>query len=279
METLDTLYMELFTKVMEDDLKSQLYYLSMVADHRNISVDYLLELGALFIPNNDYISHYLGDKVFKSYVGLYYQETCPWTLFVIIPIRNLGGEVVGLVGWDAYNKYKEVAEGEQGLVSYRVSAKSVFAREKYFLSDISCLKKNFEHRVIFITDGVFDAISLNYRGIPAIALLGSSFSQEILYFLSWYKTIYVCADNDVAGSNLVRKLSKAAANVYRVSQSSTKDIEELLRRDGIDGPITKQLKSLVTCPIRGNVMLGGSQNTSSFGVRRLRLDSITRNKP
>ena len=269
MDTLDSLYMELYTKVVEDDLASQTYYLSMVEEQRKISVDYLLELGAMFIPNNEYIAHYLGDKVYKSYAGLYYQETCPWTLFVLIPVRSLSGEVVGLVGWDAYNKYKETVEGPQGLVSYRVSAKSVFPREKYFLTDVNCLRKTFHHRVIFVTDGVFDALSLNYRGIPAIALLGSSFSQEILYFLSWYKTIYVCADNDSAGNNVVRKLSRAVPGVHRVTQSKTKDIEELLRSDGRDGPITLQLRGLLSNPICADVTLDAVQTRSR--IRRFEL--------
>ena len=245
MATLDQLYLELYSKVLEDDLASQQYYLSVVEDQRKIPVDYLLALGALFIPNNEYIAHYLGKQAFDSMVGLYFENRCPWTLFVVIPIRNLSGEIMGLVGWDAYNKYKELTEGQQGLVSYRVSPKSVFPRDRYFLSDVECLKKNFDKRVLFITDGVFDAISLSYRGIPAIALLGSSFSREILYFLSWYKAVYVCTDNDSAGVSLYRKLDRATSNVYRLTQNRTKDIEELLRTDGINGPITEQLYTLL----------------------------------
>lgn len=254
-DSLNTLYLELFDKVLQDDEHSQRYYLSVVEEQRHISVDYLLSQGVLFIPNNDYISHYLGDKVFRSPAGLYYQDRCPWTLFVLLPIRDLSGEVTGLVGWDAYNKYKEVAEGEKGLVAYRVSAKSVFSRERYFLTDIDCLERNFNQRVIFITDGVFDAVALNYRGIPAIALLGSTFSQEVLYFLGWYKHIYVCADNDKAGLALFGKLNRALAGVHRISQRRTKDIEELLRSDGIDGPVTRQLLNLVTNPVPYDVKL------------------------
>ena len=231
----------------------------MVESQRKISVDYLFELGALFIPNNEYIEHYLGADAKRSNAGLYYEDQCPWTLFVVIPVRDLSGEIVGLVGWDAYNKYKEIAEGEKGLVSYRVSAKSVFNRDRYFLSDVDCLKRNFDKRVLFVTDGVFDALSLNYRGIPAIALLGSSFSKEIIYFLSWYKAVYVCADNDSAGLSLVRKLSKAVPNVHRVIQNKTKDIEELLRRD--EGEIKAQLLSLMDNPIGDDVVLFGSNKS------------------
>ena len=254
-ESLDQLYKELYTRVVEDDMSSQEYYLSMVAEQRKIPISYLLQLGALFIPNNDYITHYLGDKALTSSAGLYYNGSCPWCLFMVLPIRNLAGEVKGLVGWDAYNKYRELSEGVQGLVSYRVSAKSVFERERYFLSDIDCLKVNFSKRVIFITDGVFDALALSYRELPSIALLGSSFSREVIYFLSWYHNIYVCTDNDSAGLNLYRKLARALQNVCRVTQNQTKDVEEFLRNDGFGGPRTMQLRKLVDNPTNSDYML------------------------
>lgn len=255
MDNLDSLYRELHNKVMVDDLQSQEYYLSMVAEQRQIDIMYLLELGAMFIPNNEYIAHYLGDKVYTAHTGFYYDKSCPWTLFVILPIRNLAGEIKGIVGWDAYNKFKELETGDKGYSAYRVSAKAIFSREKFFLTDVDCLHRQFEHRVIFVTDGVFDSVSLNYRGVPAIALLGSSFSREIIYFLNWYKAIYVCADNDRAGIALADKLSKAVPNVHRVIQNKTKDIEELLRTDGVDGPVTSQLLGLMRNPVRDDFIL------------------------
>lgn len=263
-ETLHELYSSLNSLVVSDDINSQLYYLGMVEEHRHIPVDYLIELGVMFIPNNEYIRYYLGNRLDGSNVGLYYGDNCAWTLFVTIPIRDLSGTICGIVGWDAYNKYKSITEGQQDLPSYKVSHKSVFPREKYFLGDIECLKRNFDSRVVFVTDGVFDALSLSYRNIPAVALLGSSFSSELLYFFSWYKVIYICADNDEAGNKLYERLRRANSNVYCVRQNKTKDIEELLRTDGKDGPITRQLKSLVVSPVRSDVMLEGA------GSRRFR---------
>lgn len=247
--------MDLFSKVMDDDISSQRYYLNVVETQRKISVDYLLEQGALFIPNNDYITHYLGARALQHNLGLYYQEQCSWALFVVLPIRDLTGTVVGLVGWDAYNKYKEIAEGEVGLASYKVSAKAIFNRDRYFLTDVSCVERQFQYRTIFVTDGVFDSVALNYRGIPAVALLGSTFSKEVLYFLSWFEHIYVCADNDKAGMSLVKRLSRSLSGVHALLQGKTKDIEELLRGDGLDGPVTQQLKSLLVNPIDRDVSL------------------------
>lgn len=259
MASLHELYTELYNKVMDDDIDSQLYYLSAVEDQRKISVEYLLSLGILFIPNNEYIFYYLGDKVYNSNSGLYYGDKCPWTLFVTIPIRDISGTIVGIVGWDAYNKYKELEEGAVGLSTYRVSPSSVFKRESYFLTDVNCLKANFDKGVVFVTDGVFDTISLCYRGIPSVALLGSSFSKEILYFLSWYKHIYVCADNDTAGLKLYQRLKKSISGVHRVIQATAKDIEEALRDDGIDGPKTTMLRNTVNSPIGTDLYIGSER--------------------
>ncbi len=255
MATLSELYNKLVSSVYEDDMRSQEYYLSMVEDQRKIPVNYLLERGALFIPNKDYIRYYLGSAADTYNLGFYDGDYCNWTLFVIFPITDLVGDVVGIVGWDANNKNRELTEGEVGLPMYNVSNKHIFQKDRYFLSDVELLHREFDKRILFVVDGVFDSIALNYRGIPAISLLGSMVSREVLYFLRWYKCIYTLQDNDTAGTNLYKRLAKALPKVHRVFQSGAKDIEELLRGDGEDGPITKQIKSLLTSPVYGDTYL------------------------
>ena len=254
-KTLHELYTRLVSEVYEDDIESQRYYLSVIETQRNISVDYLLERGFLFIPNNDYIRHYLGADCLTFGSELYAGESCIWTLFATIPIMDLSQDVVGLVGWDALNKYKESQGESLGLPMYKVSSKHVFPRDKYFLTDVPLLKRTFAHRTIFITDGVFDSVALNYRKIPAIALLGSTFSPEILYFLRWYKHIYVCADNDSAGLKLYNRLRTALPGVHRVVQGKSKDIEELLRGEDVNGSVTKQLLSALGNPVGADIIL------------------------
>ena len=205
--TFHDMYMRLIDSVYSEDLEVQEKYLSVVETQRNIPVEYLLRRGCLFVPNNEYLHYHLGHEADIFGYELYNECKCLWTHFVLLPIHNLLGDVVGLTGWDAYHKYIEITE----------------------------------ERSIFITDGVFDSVALNSRGIPALALLGSTFSKENLYFLRWYKNVYVCADNDRAGLQLYSKLSKSLPHVYKVVQSKAKDIEELLREDPVDGPLTRQL--------------------------------------
>lgn len=254
-KSLHEVYHTLLDRVYTDDIESQMYYQDVVQTHRNISVDYLQQRGCLFIPNNEYIRHYIGEDANTYGCELYIDETCLWTLFFLIPILDLAEDVVGLVGWDLQNKYLEASGAEQGLPMYKVSSKNVFAREKFFLADIPLLKKTFDTRTIFITDGVFDSMALNYRGIPAIALLGSTFSREVLFFLRWYNHVYVCADNDAAGVSLYRKLSRALPRVHRVIQSGAKDIEEFLRSEDLNGPRTMALRAVLGENRQGDLYL------------------------
>lgn len=244
-KSLHELYMRFVSDAYEDDMSAQRYYLSMIEEERKIPVEYLISRGMTFVPNNDYIRHYLGNDANTYGAELYIEDRCMWALYALIPVMDLSEDVVGLVGWDAQHKYQELVEGATGLPMYRVSSKNVFARERYFLADVPLLKQCFDQRVLFIVDGVFDSVSLNYRGLPAISLLGSTFSREVLYFLRWYKSIYVLCDNDAAGNSLLSKLRKSLPAVYRVSQNKEKDIEKLLRSDGADGPITQQLKEII----------------------------------
>lgn len=257
MEKLDlnTVYNHLVEVVYSDDIESQVHYLRIVSEMRSIPVEYLLQRGCLFIPNNDYIRHYLGKEAYTYGCEFYIEDSCLWALYVLIPIKDLSGEIVGIVGWDFQNKYLEVMEGQKGLPMYRVSSKNVFPREKYFLSDIDVLKRYFDKRTIFIVDGVFDSLCLNYRDLPAISLLGSTFSQEILYFLRWYKNIYVICDNDSAGNILFQRLKNSLSGVYRISQNKTKDIEELLRSEDLNGNITQQLIHIRDAAPRMDIIL------------------------
>lgn len=252
---MNELYGRLVELVYTDDIEAQRTYLSYIADMRKVPVEYLMERGALFFPNNEYIHHYLHSDADAWGPGLYESDFCPWTLFAVLPIMDLVGDVVGLVGYDVQNKWKTDNEGAVGLPIYKVSSKLTFQRDKYFLTDIEVLKKEFSKRTILIVDGVFDSVSLNYRGLPAISLLGSLVSPEVLYFLRWYKGIYVIADNDTAGAQLFNRLSYALPGVRRVFQNKGKDIEQVLRGDGFNGPITKQLWDVVNnCP-KDNIYL------------------------
>lgn len=226
---------------MSEELQPLTNYLSVIKEERNIPVEYLLQRKALFIPNNDYIRYFIGNTDNGQFYNI--DGTCLWTHFFIFPVEDLTKEIVGFCGWDAYNKYKVITGEAESLPMYKVSN---FERNKYFFADIDLLRDKFDCNVIFVVDGLFDGLSLSYHGIPNISLLGSRFSQEVLYFLRWYKAVYVISDNDSAGLGLYRSLKRSLPNVHRVIQSKCKDIEEYLREDKVkEGKITKQFYDIL----------------------------------
>ena len=139
---------------------------------------------------------------------------------------------------------------------YKVSSSEVFDRSKYFLTDVNLLKELFSKRVIFVVDGVFDSMNLNRLGVPAISALGSYVSQSLLYFLRWFKFVYVVHDNDPAGMALTKRLQRSLPSVFPVSQTLCKDIDEFIRTSKEHEEAAKQFFSnLVEHPVAAPQML------------------------
>lgn len=252
MKTFHTIYSNLLNKIYQDDLQSQRYYLQFVADNRKIPIEYLLKRRVIFVPNNDYLHYYGGDEILNSNYDLYYERSCKWVHFLLIPIQDLSQNIVGVVGWDINHKAR-AEDGEKGLEMYRTSNKFVMNKSHYFLTDTKLIESTFDKSVIFVVDGVFDSISLNSIGIPAISLLGSNTSTTLYYFLRWYSYVYVIPDNDIAGFNLLKRLKQAVPNVYGIYQPKAKDIDELLKLQ--PDTTKKQLLSLISEPIPEGVYL------------------------
>lgn len=229
--TLNDFYSQLLQRVFATDFEEQLTYLSVVADTRHIPVEWLVEQGIFFIPNNDYVTYHMGVGAKDPDYGFYLNGDCIWNQFVVIPVRDLANKVVGLTGWDAKNKYLVEYKGEVGLPMYKVSGKYLFNREDRFLTIPTLLRDKFSCGTIFLVDGVFDCLSLCQKGVPTIAMLGSTLSGTVAYFLRWYRKVYVVKDNDDAGNKLLQRVRAMVPSVRAVIQSKTKDIEEYLRDD------------------------------------------------
>lgn len=112
-------------------------------------------------------------------------------------IFNLSGQIVG------FQQYRPLADKswhndprEGRYFTFRKSPTvAVFGVESLHLTP----------EVVFVTEGVFDAVRLTERGASAIAILSNDPSTDVRNFLSSLgrKVVAVC-DNDIAG----RKLAK-----------------------------------------------------------------------
>lgn len=242
----------LIERIYSEDRKSQDYYLQPIAEMRKIPLEYLHKIGAFFVPNNEYIQYYGGTETLRREYDFYLNGYCSWTHFLMIPIKNLSGRIHGFVGWDV-NNYVKRLNGAIDLPTYKTSNKFVFNKNHFFLTDTEVLRANFKHSTIFVVDGVFDAISLNCRGIPAVGLLGSSVSPLHYYFLHWFSHIYVVTDNDDAGLKLYRKIHYGIPRTIRMMQAKTKDIDDFFKV--YPDAAEKHFKPLLANPKRSNFII------------------------
>lgn len=246
--------LNLIERIYADDMESQDYYLNLLGQAREIPLDYLKSLGAFFVPNNDYIKYYGGNDSLNPDFDLYTYGQCLWTHFLVIPVKNLSGKICGFVGWDANNSLKKAEGIATDLSTYRVSNKRVFDKNHYFLADVKVLEENYHNGVLFVVDGVFDSLSLNCRGIPAISLLGSYPSALHYYFLHWFSHIYVITDNDKAGCDLYRWIHRAIPRTRRITQTGCKDIDAFLKQ--YPGIAERELFEILRNPLNRDYEIG-----------------------
>ncbi|HIH2763686.1 MAG TPA: DNA primase [Candidatus Azoamicus sp.] len=109
---------------------------------------------------------------------------------LIIPIRNIKGEYIGIGGRTIYNnlKPKYINSPESNFFSKKKTLYGIYEIKDYSIN-------------LIIVEGYFDVIKLHQIGITnVLAILGTSFSKEHLIILkSLCKKITFCFDGDIPG--------------------------------------------------------------------------------
>lgn len=232
-------------KIYSEDMESQLSFIKTVAeDVREVSADLLISMKAFFVPNNDYMIKYFGEGIQDYEYDCYWQGECVWQGYLIIPVTNINGRIVGFTGFNAYNRLVSIEENKWDLQYYRVSSDRLFNKSNYVFCPNGVIQKAIKDGYIVITDGNFDMLSLNMYGINAGALLGSYLSEVIIAQLLFIDKIYVSCDNDEAGVKLVQRMKKKLNNVYYLKQNGFKDIDDLLKSKYRDRFLTEFKKVL-----------------------------------
>jgi len=75
--------------------------------------------------------------------------------------------------------------------------------------------------IVYVVDGIWDSITLNFLGFPCISLMGSRVSEYISKILALYKRLILVADNDKAGVDLFIDLSKSLFKIEFANYSKT----------------------------------------------------------
>lgn len=238
-------------KIWEVDSEYQEEILKdFMRDIRNIPENYLDEyvnrlksIGAFFNPNDEYMKIVFGSEITQSRYGIYdSDESNKYTMRLMMPLRFFDNSIVGFVG------YSPVENTEGRTIKYLYPRKEVLEKSRILATEVDVFKKAINDGYICLTDGYFDAFSLNVYGINAASLCGSAVTKYHKLFLSKIKTKIIIPDNDKAGTKLEKSIKSLWPNSRAIHQSETKDIDEFL---GNSTNIEKMQKSFTDWKKRG----------------------------
>lgn len=231
--SLDSIYRDGVAKVWEKDAVSQKNYLDIVSKTRNMpSIDFK-SLNAFFIPNDDYVPTYFGEEIRNREYGFYDDSAqfCYWNNCLVIPIHNVADKIVSVVGFNPF-RYVEAKENQDWSINYYIYASaSHFKKGSHLFYLEGCFSRAMDEGYLFLTDGIFDTVSMQLAGFNTAALMGSSLTQELSAILRFIDRLIIVIDNDEAGQKLANDIKRAHKNVTIVKQGVTKDVDDLLKSD------------------------------------------------
>lgn len=153
--------------------------------------------------------------------------------YVMIPIRDLNGELVGFVGRDTTGK------SEKRFLNFSGSVR------KYLFGLYECKEWIKDKGYVVIVEGVFDVLKAQQGGIVAVGLMGKMMSDDqlgqLLKVTDRGTRVFVLLDSDAENEakELVECLKSYFDNVYLVKLGECKDIGDM----DIEGVM--RLKSLL----------------------------------
>ncbi len=109
----------------------------------------------------------------------------------VVPIRDIAGKVTALVGW-----YPDVKK-------YVTTPTYGFIRDAQFFN-IECYKHSITacNGVVYLVEGIFDAISLRSLGLPALGNMGLEMSPLKTQMLLRFKKVIAIPDTDNSGKGV-----------------------------------------------------------------------------
>lgn len=111
----------------------------------------------------------------------------------VLPIRGIDGLVCALVGWDRFG----------GARKYVTTPTFGFSRDATFFNFDSFTESMTRWGgVVFLVEGIFDAVALRSLGIPALGNQGLDLSSVKRQMLTRYTKVVAIHDNDTAGWGL-----------------------------------------------------------------------------
>lgn len=187
-------------------------------------VKYLRNMQAFMNANEDYMPTIFGESIRSLEYGVYDSEVSNrYEGRFIMPLRFLDNTVQGFVGWSPVDNPLEQT------IKYLYPKKEILKKANVLFCTKEIYLKALRDGYICLTDGLFDAVSLNVIGINAASFCGSAITEFHKYALSKIKHKIIVPDNDTAGTKLLDNAKFLMSNVHAIFQTETKDIDDYLK--------------------------------------------------
>lgn len=241
---LDTVYRHGIRRVWEEDTESQLQYTSIIEQVRNIKGVDFRQINSFFIPNDNYVKEYFESEITEPEYGFYnHSDVCFWNNCLVLPIYNVADKVVSVAGFNPI-KYVKAKETLDWSLNYYIYASSrLFKKGSFMFYLEGCYQRALDDGYLFITDGIWDTISVQLAGFNAAALMGSTVTPEIAAMLRFINRLILAIDNDEAGQKLAYDIKRIHPRVTVLKQGKTKDIDDLLKSEYRDSAIAELQKA------------------------------------
>lgn len=228
------LYTDGVNKVYETDFETQKHYLTVLCKElRNMEPEALYDFKAFFVPNQDYLATMFGKEAEEPLYDLYdFDGRCHWHGYIMVPVENIVGDVVGFVGYDALTRIDTIGTDKPRGVVYKYSSNSIFKRSNYIHVRSDVYLRALREGYIFAPDGTFDMINSVANGINACSMFGSYVNDCTAAQLKFIDRVYVPVDNDDAGERLGEMLrGRLGCKTIIVRQNKFKDLDDVLKSE------------------------------------------------
>ena len=152
-----------------------------------------LHIGQSFLPDISAI----GDRA--KDLGIYTEDD--YYLMdgrYVVPIYDIESNLVAMVGW--YPDYKK----------YITTSSMFFAKNMLYFNIDHAYRLSWAKfdGVVFLVEGIFDALSLRAIGLPAIATMGANVSSPKSELLKLFNKVIAVPDNDKTGKKAFARGTK-----------------------------------------------------------------------
>ena len=171
--------------------------LTWLFNQRGIVQEYqreaLSDYGILHITDSSSLAIFDDQKTTKDF-GLFKNNYCLMQGRYIIPVYGISGKLLTFVGW-----YPDQRK-------YLVMRSKYFGKNTdWFNIDKAYQKSLYTDGIVFVVEGMFDAIMLDILGLPAIAAMGSHVNASKSVLLTMFKRAVVIPDADKVGQSALKK--------------------------------------------------------------------------